>query len=281
MAVGVAMQVSVLIELGDAKVKVTGRGENSVSVISSILGSAGKISTDAFSNGDVALTDNEDGFAFRSAFDSTAGTRQLPSAGFASDALSGSVCGLLAERCHDGLVLHAAGVVAQKGAVLLPGISGAGKSTLATHLALAGFGYLTDEACWIADNRIGGVRRAVHLKDTRTIPVEITVPHRAGGFLAASCFPNLKDFKPQPIAAIVFPTFVADGPNVFGKMTAGESSFALVSHLANGRHLPGHGIASTAKLARAVPAYEARYSSSEYVIRELAALGLEAREPQG
>lgn len=77
----------------------------------------------------------------------------------------------LIARAAPGWLLHAAAVEVDGEAFVFAGPSGAGKTTMALALLARGHRLVTEEIVWIsADHQVRGLCRALHLRDTSTLP---------------------------------------------------------------------------------------------------------------
>jgi hypothetical protein len=139
------------------------------------------------------------------------------------------------------LVFHAGAVEVSGRGVILPAVSGSGKSTLTAGLVAAGAGYGTDEAAVIEPSTllIEPYRKPLSLSaasidaldqwhigpgpEIVDWPVSAGVKHhvapeRLGRSMTA----------PVPLAAIVFPRYVDDGPTVIEPLGVEDALVALV-----------------------------------------------------
>jgi hypothetical protein len=64
-----------------------------------------------------------------------------------------------------------------------------------------------------------------------------------------------------PVAALVFPRFVAGAAFRWEELSVGRCTQALMGSLLNARNLPGGGLPRVASLARQVPGYAVQFSN--------------------
>ncbi len=123
--------------------------------------------------------------------------------------------------------LHASGVVASQGAILIVGPSGSGKSTLAWHLQRLGLPLLGDDTVLLeADGRLSSFPRCPKV-DRRALAVEgiaPTDPSILGGDETEAWVRPSAGFAREaaPIAWIVVPRWSPGAPNFFRNLGAGE-----------------------------------------------------------
>lgn len=175
----------------------------------------------------------------------------------------------LAMACCDGIVFHAAAVVAaeQRG-ILLPGGSGAGKSTLAAWFDHRGFPCLGDEMIAVAD---GGARliafpRPVCLRtDARDVlPVIVDQSRRDGRLLEAEDAILVAPRTPVPatpvaLARIIFPRYDGRATATLQPLSRAEAGLRLMGSLVSAHGAPEQRFDAVADLARRVPAFELSY----------------------
>jgi hypothetical protein len=187
-----------------------------------------------------------------------------------------------ADRCRDGLVLHAACLAYRGKGLLLPGLTGCGKSTLAAWLVQAGFEHLTDELVYIplpsdkdAPVVCQGLTRPFNLKPGGlALFAEASARARAGGdaiatsdgeiipvahFYSRALLP-VAPLHEIALSSIVFPRYQADGTFQFGALSPAQTALRLMECLVNARNLPDHGLAAAAEVSRAAPGFELRYN---------------------
>jgi hypothetical protein len=162
--------------------------------------------------------------------------------------------------------LHAAALGQNGRAVLLVGSSGAGKSTAAWGLALAGFGYLSDELAPLDPEtlEVATYPRALCLKAdppghplppctlrtarTRHVPPDALPGGVAGG--------------PRPVHAIFFVDHRAGTPEPsVAPVTKGEAAARLLANALNPLAHPAAGLDAATHIASAVPAFRLHTAS--------------------
>jgi hypothetical protein len=183
----------------------------------------------------------------------------------------------LADRSQGGMLFHAACLVKDGSAILMPGNSASGKSTLTIWFAQHGWWYLTDELSFLPDQvqTIRGLTRPVHLKEK-----------------AAELFPNMdlagawavrpenkdktawlippyllnKTFQGKPdqnepsILAILFPHYSPKEDFQFIRISSADAALRLTACLINARNLPDHGFPQVLQIVRNIPAYSLTYN---------------------
>jgi hypothetical protein len=174
----------------------------------------------------------------------------------------------LAIACSDGIVFHAAAVVAlENRGILLPGRSGAGKSTLAAWADHRGFPCLGDEMIAVAEGaRLIAFPRPICLQtDARDVlPEAVQQARRDGRLLEAEDAILLAPRTPVPstpvaLARIVFPRYDPSATTSLQPLSRAESGLRLMGSLVSAHGAPEHRFHAVADLARRVPAFELAY----------------------
>jgi hypothetical protein len=202
----------------------------------------------------------------------------------AADALMQALVQKLVWTYADGLALHTAAVEHRGRALLFPASSGTGKSTLTVHLALNGFGFLTDELSFVplSPTRhpaphittpshaalVHALPRPAHLKPGSGFLIEehpalCASPHvlryEDGALIAPSVLHASDPKTPRPLGAIIFPGYAHDARAELERLSPARAAHALLGALINARNLEGLGIAACAQLTTSVPCYKAHY----------------------
>ena len=185
----------------------------------------------------------------------------------------------LAMACCDGIVFHAAAVVASENrGILLPGRSGAGKSTLAAWSDHRGFPCLGDEMIAVAEGgaRVIAFPRPICLQtDARDVLPEIVEQARRDGrLLEAEDAILLAPRTPVPstpvaLARIVFPRYDARATATLQPLSRAASGLRLMGSLVSAHGAPEHGFHAVADLARRVPAFELSYGRLDGIAETL------------
>jgi len=191
------------------------------------------------------------------------------SEGQAAECLLGQAVYHLVDHSQGGLVLHAAAVALDtERALVMPGTSGAGKTTLTAWLVKHGHDYLTDEAVFVPleTTHVESLCRPLNLK-VGSRPALLQLSPKPEGVLRFAegdlVDPGaLRSHTPRTEAELglfLFPTFSRGQPLAITPLSPAQATQALLSHAANARSVPRHGLGEAARLARAVPAYTLSY----------------------
>ena len=199
-----------------------------------------------------------------------------------------ATCFHLAAASTGGVVLHAAALMRDGSAVLLPGLSGSGKTTLSGFLGGQGFQYLSDELVHVgvASLTVEAFARPLKIKKAgvKVLDRYLNFADRKaqtltddGALLFAA------HGKPPPpdvtATALIFPRYVKSARFQFRSVTPAKAGLALMECLLNARNLPGHGFPEVTRLARSIPAFALRYASLEQVGRNLESIRSIATPP--
>ena len=138
------------------------------------------------------------------------------------------------------LILHAAAVGRDGGALVLPAVMNSGKSTLATLLVQAGYRYLTDEAAAIDldTGEVVAYPKAITLDPgTQALlphlePV-VEVPSAAKWQVPADHVKPGATCRRLPLRHIVFPTWAEDADNTLVPMNAIDAVVAVATNAFN------------------------------------------------
>jgi hypothetical protein len=197
--------------------------------------------------------------------------------GDAAAKLQEAMTAALAGANSSALVFHAAAVMRDGAAVILPGRSGSGKTTLSACLEKRGAVCLSDETCCVHPDpcRVEGLWRPFNVKthgvsaferlaggvsgddrDSVAGPMGTLVSlHRPGMELPARhSLPSLK--------AVVFPRYVAGSGVTWTRISPAAAALQLMGSLLNARNLDGHGFSAVTDLARDVSAYMIEYGDA-------------------
>jgi hypothetical protein len=157
-------------------------------------------------------------------------------------------------QVRDWIGLHAAAIVANRRAILLPGPSGAGKSTIYGNARAAGLGLLSDDLVWL---------------------------HETGDSFSVVPFPDASyrrgDQSPTdheaPLSAIVCPSIAAQDDNQLLPIAAREALTVLISQgsfMAAGDWM-GKRFTTLVRAARAVPCFRLEAGRSQAEVPHLLA----------
>jgi hypothetical protein len=179
----------------------------------------------------------------------------------------------LADRCRDGLYLHAASLSRNGLGLLMPASSGSGKSTLTYWLTRHGFHYSSDESTFIPLNSLNfsGFTRPAHLKkgsldlfpELNTAPkleVRQADDSLSGWLISTSALNPLPALPVQTLKSILIPHYQAGADFAYEQLSPARTAFELAGCLTNARNLPQHGFPEIMRLARALPAWRVIYS---------------------
>jgi len=171
---------------------------------------------------------------------------------------------------------HAGAVYRGNCGIILPGSSGSGKSTLTAWLIKNGFGYLTDELIFLAeDGKMTPFTRPINLKTREPIITpefhykhadqlllsesgESMIPHR----LLNTTFTVTEPY----VTHFIFPTYRAGVSTELKSISSAQCCFKLIESHVNARNLPAHGIASLSNIARNCKAYTLLYSQFDGLV---------------
>lgn len=190
----------------------------------------------------------------------------------------------LADQSRDGVLLHAGAVRCSGGCLMLPGKTGAGKTTLTAWLTTQGFGYLTDELVHLPLGSLGVqfLKRPLNVKAHGRQALAAAIDFgRADTVLAGpnitlvrppQCDPHPESSAALPLARLVFPRYDGVGPFQLMPLTKAQAALRLTECLINARNLPAHGFHEVARISRAAPAYDLRYSAFDQLDAWVASL---------
>lgn len=180
----------------------------------------------------------------------------------------------LADKSSGGMVFHAACLVKNGAALLLPGESGAGKSSLTVWFTRQGWSYLSDELVHLPgdDGDIQGFPRPVQIKCkmselfSEIDPGECLAVHPERGMDSPWLIPAAVLNRGRDLPAggfelrgILFPQFKAGEPFAMEQLSAADCALRLTGGLVNARNLPEHGFPQLVQLARTYPAAAVSY----------------------
>jgi hypothetical protein len=153
---------------------------------------------------------------------------------------------LVLKRVRGYALFHAATLVTDGGAILLPGTAGSGKSTLALGLVERGYGYLSDEigAVDLAGALVHPFAKPITLKDRSVFP------HFADRMFGAATGERYRRLapvwylhpdavRPQAVAAptpprlIIVPAYVPDAPTTLTRIAPADAAPHLIRHAIN------------------------------------------------
>lgn len=148
----------------------------------------------------------------------------------------------VAVHAPERLFVHAAAVVWQGRAIVLPGYSHAGKSTLTAALVAAGAEYLSDEYTVLdADGLVHAFARRLHLRaPDRSGSTDVAV-HEIGGVAAV---------HPVPVGMIVAAHYRAGARWRPRLMTPGEAALTMFDNTIVARLRPAHAMERIARAIR-------------------------------
>lgn len=181
-------------------------------------------------------------------------------------------CYHLADRSQGGALFHAACLVKDAQAFLLPGSSGSGKSTLAVWLASQGFHCLTDELVFLPAGTLEcqSFVRPIHLKPTagRLFPYleeqgGLPLDHPGGWLVPPALLGGTPPVPPIPLHMILFPHYIPGATLTLEPLSRASTAVSLTGMLVNARNLPEHGFPELLRIARAIPGYQITYSGFE------------------
>ncbi len=190
----------------------------------------------------------------------------------------GRVCFHLADRSHNGLLLHAAALRRNGRGLIVPGSSGAGKSTLTAWLSERGFSYLTDELVYVPDGALSfsALGRPLNLKPSAhgDLPVLFADSHDilagdSAALIAPSRLGLPADLEPTPLCAFLFVRFDVGATFEWTRLSAAQAGLALMQCLVNARNLSEHGFREASRLCRLTPAYRLVYKDFAELERRL------------
>ncbi|HSV20769.1 MAG TPA: HprK-related kinase A [Casimicrobiaceae bacterium] len=178
---------------------------------------------------------------------------------------------VFAHRMHQFLLLHSAVVERDGRALLLPAWPGSGKSTLAASLACAGWRYLSDEFGVVAaSGMVHPFARPAALKNESIAVIERMRPGGVGPVYPATRKGAVAHFRvppaslaraadPAPIAAVVFPDFIAGAPLTVQPMTPAVAFLKLAHNAFNYEVVGERGFRAVAGIVRSAPCRIVRY----------------------
>jgi hypothetical protein len=184
-----------------------------------------------------------------------------------------SVAYQMADRCKEGLLLHAASLAFQGRGILFPGASGCGKTSLAAWLILQGFDYLSDELSFIPSGttEIQGLSRPLCMKDGGWKKInglilsdpDLDRDARTEGriVLSPEKIGPCRILNAATLQVIVFPNFHPSVGMTCLPVSRAQTGLALMTCLPNARNLPGHGFPEVADIARRIPAFRLTYAT--------------------
>ena len=193
-------------------------------------------------------------------------------------------CGALAGGSRRGLVLHAASVMWNGRALMLPGRSGAGKTTVAASLMSQHFTYLTDELTHVVDSppRVEAFARPLRVHEPALGALEdrhqlmsraLGVMTSPDGVLVAP--KGLGGGEPPrrvSLAAVVFPRYRAGCAFSLVPLSPARSALLLMEGLLNAQNFSDRGFDQVVQLASRLPAWEIHYGHLEQIERHLDAV---------
>lgn len=183
----------------------------------------------------------------------------------------------LADRSHGGMLFHAACLVKNGSAILMPGTSGSGKSTLTVWFTQQGWHYLTDEMAFIPENTqsVQGLTRPVHLKEKITelfpdLDLSTALAVRPENlqncaWLLPPAMLNAEPVETQAmdipnVRLILFPRFSSQVEFEVSRLSASDAAIRLTASLTNARNLPDHGFPRVLQAVRDLPALSFTYN---------------------
>ncbi len=187
--------------------------------------------------------------------------------------LLGHISVMSATAAEHDVLLHAAAIGTPAGAVLMPATSGAGKSTLVAALAAAGSDYLTDELVALDPARLvaRGLRRPIVVKPGSWDVLAAMAPAVTDGgqrfssdtWLVAPPGTTNPPPGPQPVAALVLPTFDPAGPDSITPIAPAEAVAGSWAHLWPSTVPAEAALDALVALCTSTPAYRLRRSGTE------------------
>ena len=173
----------------------------------------------------------------------------------------------VADKVKSAHCLHAAAVVHDKNALVIPASSGSGKSTFTSWLAANGFEYLTDELIVINGQMIEGIARPIQIKSHGKHAVEelLVEPDSviegkiANAVLPQSLGATLAAAGQYQVKAIVFPKYDKEADFIFDEISSAEAGLNLMANHVNARNLEGHGFREMMETIRNTRCFSLEY----------------------
>jgi HprK-related kinase A len=191
-----------------------------------------------------------------------------------------------ATRANQYVMIHAAVLERDGGALILPGVTGAGKSTLCAGLAHRGWRLLSDEFALIrpGDGGLDPWPRPISLKNTSIDVIRgwapgarmsTPVPNTNKGTIAHVRPPAdsvRRAAEPAAPAWLVFPTFEKHAAATLTRLPRARAFFRLADCSFNYGALGIRGFQTLSRMIDACDAYEFRYSSLDEALSLLGEL---------
>lgn len=261
--------------LGDARVRIDASGPLSVAAAAWLRRAAADDEDDAPVR--LALRDVPGGARLE-----PGPAAPLPTLGAAADALIAAVGFHLVDQARAGLVLHAGAVGRGERLVALIAPSARGKSTLAAWLAGQGLDWCTDELLFLGPDApaVEGFARPAKLRHRALEALRAAgldppgaLPTPAGAIVDPRALGAPTTPRRGVLVGAVLVDWARGAAPALTPLSRPEAAAALLRAGANHRHLPGHGLAETVALARAVPCWRLTYGGFAEVAALWAAVG--------
>jgi hypothetical protein len=193
----------------------------------------------------------------------------------------------LASETSQRLLFHAAALIRNNRAIVLPGDSGWGKSTLTLALAERGYSYLSDEFA-VLDPRSAQIEafpKPISIRDPSPFAASL---QRYGDWLTPAEYPAVRPEsvryvhppnrvpplagQPAPVGFIIFPRYDPTAITQLTPLEPDEVARRLLSHSVNLPRLGGAGIQLVARLVAQAQCYALTTSQLDPTCRLLDAL---------